>query len=63
VSDQNNAGATALMAAALNGHEQVALVLLEAKADPNQATKRGETALSLAKQQGYSRIAKILEDR
>jgi len=51
------------MFAAQNGHEQVALVLLKAKADPKKATKRGTTALYLAKEQGYSRISEILEER
>ncbi len=36
------------MFAAQNGHEQVALVLLEAKADPNKAESNGVTALMCA---------------
>jgi ankyrin repeat protein len=34
-------GRTALMLAASNGHEQVALILLKAMADPNKANKEG----------------------
>ena len=37
----NDMGRTALMLAASNGHEQVALILLKAKADPNKANKEG----------------------
>jgi serine/threonine-protein phosphatase 6 regulatory ankyrin repeat subunit B len=53
-------GMTALMCAAHNGHEQVALVLLKAKADPNKAKSDGWTALMLAAQNGHERFALVL---
>jgi ankyrin repeat protein len=53
-------GWTALMFAAQNGHEQVALVLLEAKADPNKAESDGVTALMLAAQNGHKQLALVL---
>ncbi len=48
------------MLAAQNGHEQVALVLLEAKADPNQAESDGLTALMLAAENGHEQVALVL---
>jgi ankyrin repeat protein len=48
------------MSAAQNGHEQVALVLLEAKADPNQAKPDGWTALMLAAMNGHEQVALVL---
>jgi ankyrin repeat protein len=53
---------TALMYAAQNGHEQVALVLLEAKADPNQAQPDGRTALMLAAANGHEQVALVLRE-
>jgi hypothetical protein len=53
-------GWTALMCAAQNGHEQVALVLLEAKADPNQAKHDGWTALMAAALKGQEQCARVL---
>jgi ankyrin repeat protein len=49
-----------LMLAAGNGHEQVALVLLEAKADPNMARSDGGTALMLAARYGHEQVALVL---
>jgi hypothetical protein len=48
------------MFAAQNGHEQLALVLLEAKADPNQALPDGWTALMWAASKGREQVAHIL---
>jgi ankyrin repeat protein len=48
------------MAAARNGQEQVALVLLEAKADPNQAKSDGATALMCAAENGHEQVALVL---
>jgi ankyrin repeat protein len=49
------------MFAAQNGHEQVALVLLEAKADPNKATPNGVTALMFAAQNGHEQVVVLLK--
>ena len=47
-------GATALMAAAQNGHLKVVRVLLEAGADKNAAKQNGATALMMAAVNGYT---------
>jgi hypothetical protein len=49
------------MFAAQNGHEQVALVLLEAKADPNKARSDGVTALMCAAQNGHEQVVVLLK--
>jgi len=55
---------TALMVAAQNGHEQVALVLLEAKADRNMeqlsGLYSGWNALKLAERGGHSAVCDLL---
>ena len=48
------------MKASANGHELVARVLLEAKADPNKATKLGTTALMKASENGHELVARAL---
>jgi ankyrin repeat protein len=48
------------MFAAQDGHEQVALVLLEAKADPNKARFDGVTALMWAASNAHEQIALVL---
>jgi len=48
------------MLAAESGHEQVALVLLEARADPNQAKSDGWTALMLAAANGHEQVGLVL---
>jgi len=48
------------MIAAENGHDKVALVLLEAKADPNQAQPDGRTALVFAACYGHEQVALVL---
>ena len=57
-------GWTPLMAAALFGHEEAARVLLEAGADPNQATDSQEnparTALRVAMANGYAGTVALL---
>jgi ankyrin repeat protein len=52
---------TALTIAAQSGYEQVALVLLEAKADPNKATPNGVTALMFAAQNGHEQVVVLLK--
>ena len=53
-------GKTALMVAAETGHDSCALVLLEAKADPNQAQPDGWTALMLAAHYGHTQVVLVL---
>jgi ankyrin repeat protein len=48
------------MLAAARGHEQIALVLLEAKADPNKAQPDGVTALMIAAVYGHEQVALVL---
>ena len=50
---QDNAVVTALMAASLNGHEQVALVLLKAGAVLGAQNNAGMPALMIASQNGH----------
>ena len=54
MSAQDNAGWTALMFAAENGHEQVALVLLEAGAVVDTQLPSGHTALMFAALNGHT---------
>jgi ankyrin repeat protein len=60
VSAQNNAGVTALMLAAQNGHEQVARDLLKAGAAVGAQNNAGFTALMIAAQNGHEQVALIL---
>jgi len=53
-------GETALMVAAETGHASCALVLLEAKADPNKAKPDGWTALMHAAISGHEKCALVL---
>ena len=55
-------GATALMAAAQNGHNEVVKALLANGADVNAKTKNGVTALMMAILRGHSEIVKMLKD-
>ena len=59
---QYNAGWTALMLAAQNGHEQVARVLLEAGAvvGAQENDDAGLTALMHAAENGHEQIARVL---
>ena len=63
---QDNAVVTAvvttLMAASLNGHEQVALVLLKAGALLGAQNNAGMTALMIASQNGHEQVVRVLFD-
>lgn len=48
------------MSAAQNGHEQVARVLLEAKANVEAALPSGHTSLMVAAQNGHEQVVRIL---
>lgn len=54
-------GLPALGAASLQGHVEVVKILLEAGADVNLKTSRGETALALATKKGNKEVAKVLK--
>lgn len=60
VDETNEVGATALMAAALNGNIQLALLLYEHKARFNAQTKTGATALHTACRFGKYKMAMML---
>ena len=57
---QDNAVVTTLMAASLNGHEQVALVLLKAGALLGAQNNAGMTALMIASQNGHEQVVRVL---
>jgi ankyrin repeat protein len=57
----NQSGKTALMLAALFGHEEVAKLLLSRGANPEIADKQGNTAMSLAKAQGNQAMVQLLK--
>lgn len=60
INHRNYAGQTALMMASLFGHEEMVALLLKHKADPRIKDNRGNTAESLAKGQGLSRVLDII---
>ncbi len=62
VNTRDNSGSTPLIAAVINGHYDVAKVLIEYKADVNIPNNKGATALHYASFLGYSNIAKLLID-
>ena len=51
---------TSLMAASLNGHQQVVELLLKKKADPNIQNNDGWTALMVASQNGHQQVVELL---
>lgn len=57
----NQSGKTALMLAALFGHQEVAKLLLSRGANPEIADKQGNTAISLAKEQGNKAMVQLLK--
>ena len=58
---QDNFGSTPLMAACFRGHEAVVRLLLERGADVTLRTKKGRTALSLARRSERAAIMTLLE--
>lgn len=58
----NAAGRTALIAAAGEGHEQIARALLQAHAQPNLADRHGTTALMEAARAGAQGIVQLLAE-
>jgi ankyrin repeat protein len=56
-------GHTALHAAADGGHAEMALVLLDARADPRLANRAGERPVDLARRRGYDDVVRLLEAR
>ena len=59
----DNAGRTALMWASINGHEGVARLLLEKKADVNKKDPSGKTALMRASSNGHEGVARLLLEK
>ena len=59
---QNHQGVTALMLACNGNHEQCARALIEAGARKDLETKKGSTALSLARSNGHSALCALLEN-
>ncbi len=59
--DTENEGATPLMFAVMANNSKMVKYLLEHGADPNIKTKKGETALSLAQQEGFTEIIELLK--
>lgn len=53
-------GSTALHVAAARGHEDVAVVLLKAGADPNMVSGRGELPIQLATRSGHVGVVRAL---
>jgi len=51
---------TALMLASKNGYSEIVRVLIDAKADVNAATSRGNTALMIASGNGHPEVVKVL---
>lgn len=60
-SRESRNGATPLMVAAFEGHEDVVRILLEAGADVNAKDAEGNTALSLATTRGHQDVIKLLK--
>ncbi len=61
VNDQNEIGCTPLMLAADIGSEKIVSLLLKHKAKTNLVDKFGYTALEIAENNGYHKIARRLE--
>jgi len=59
--DTENEGATPLMFAVMVNNIEMVKYLLKHGANPNIKTKKGETALSLAKREGFTEIIKLLK--
>jgi hypothetical protein len=62
INARNAKGYTALMMAAMNGHYEVARLLIDWGGDIHAKQKDGKTALSYALEGGYSKIAALLSD-
>ena len=63
VNIQNNNGWTALMLASLNGHTEVAKLLLDHHAQVDLQSNEGLSALMLASHYGDTEVAKVLLDQ
>jgi ankyrin repeat protein len=61
VNQQNSQGLTALMFAAVKGHEEFVQKLLNAGANKNLKDKAGRTALDYAVLEGHIKVIKILQ--
>jgi ankyrin repeat protein len=55
-------GATALMAAAQNGHLDVVKLLIAKEADVNARTRDNQTALSATQEGGHAEVARYLKE-
>merc|ERR1719510_1130608 len=62
VNAQNAIGATPLHVAALNGHVGVATFLLQHGANLSVTTKRGQTAIDIAKDFKFDALAELLKE-
>ena len=56
----NDSGNTAMHYSALNGHKELAILLIDKKADANIKNEFGRIALEDALQNGHSEIAELL---
>ncbi|MEW6493434.1 MAG: ankyrin repeat domain-containing protein, partial [Cyanobacteriota bacterium] len=61
IEDGGDAGGTALMRAAAGGHIEIVKLLLANGADASLKSLYGDTALTLAQQNGYPQIVELLK--
>ncbi len=62
IDHQDNLGYTALMYASINGHVEIAKLLLENGADPTIKNNDGKTALILAFENNHIEIVNLIEE-
>ena len=60
VNTQTKNGMIALCVACINGHYDIASILLQANADPNIQTENGWTPLTIASRKNYTNIVQLL---